>query len=62
MPKQYEAMRDKFAGEGLDYDKAQEKAAKIFNSKAKSKGMKPVGPGSDKKSGGKKPPPKKRGR
>ncbi len=62
MPKQYEAMRDKFAEEGMDYDKAQTKAAKIFNSKAKAKGVKPVGPGSDKKSGGKKPPPMKRGR
>ena len=33
MPKQYEAMRDKFAGEGLSYDAAQAKAARIYNSK-----------------------------
>ena len=33
MPKAYEAMRDKFAGEGLPYDKAQGKAAAIYNSK-----------------------------
>lgn len=32
MPKQYEAMRDKFA-QTMDYDKAQGKAAAIYNSK-----------------------------
>jgi hypothetical protein len=35
MPRAYEHMRDKFAGEGLDYDKAQAKAAAIYNSKHK---------------------------
>lgn len=33
MPKAYEAMRDKFAGEGMAYDNAQAKAARIYNSK-----------------------------
>lgn len=32
MPRQYVAMRDKFA-ETMDYDKAQAKAAAIYNSK-----------------------------
>ncbi len=31
MPKQYEAMRDKFEKEGLSHDKAQSKAAAIYN-------------------------------
>lgn len=35
MPKRYEAMRDKFVKEGLSYDKAQEKAAKIYNATRK---------------------------
>lgn len=35
MPKAYEAMRDKFAAGGLDYDKAQAKAAAIYNAKHK---------------------------
>lgn len=39
MPKAYEAMRDKFAGEGLDCDKAQAKAAAIYNSKHKDDPM-----------------------
>lgn len=50
MPKQYEAMRDKFASEGMDYDAAQGKAAAIYNSKhpgapvtGKSEGKKPKG-------------------
>lgn len=47
MPKAYEKMRDKFAKE-MDYDKAQEKAAKIYNSKHPKA---PVGRGSDKKKG-----------
>ena len=34
MPKAYESMRDKFAG-SMDYDKAQAKAAAIYNSKHK---------------------------
>lgn len=33
MPKAYTKMRDKFAGEGMAYDKAQGKAAAIYNSK-----------------------------
>ncbi len=33
MPRAYEAMRDKFAGQGMDYDDAQTKAAKIYNSR-----------------------------
>lgn len=32
MPKAYEKMRDKFAAEGMDYDAAQGKAARIYNS------------------------------
>ena len=35
MPRVYEAMRDKFASGGLDYDKAQAKAAAIYNAKHK---------------------------
>lgn len=33
MPKQYEAIRDKFAAKGMDYDKAQAHAAAIYNAK-----------------------------
>lgn len=33
MPREYEAMRDKFASGGMSYDAAQAKAARIFNSK-----------------------------
>ena len=33
MPRQYEAMRDKFIKEGLSKNAAQEKAAKIYNSR-----------------------------
>ncbi len=36
MPKQYVAMRDQFASQGMSYDQAQTKAAKIYNSKHKS--------------------------
>lgn len=35
MPKQYEAMRDKFIRDGLKPAAAKEKAAKIYNSKGK---------------------------
>jgi len=35
MPKQYEAMRDKFKKEGMSEKNAQAKAAKIYNSKGK---------------------------
>jgi hypothetical protein len=35
VPKQYEAMRDKFIKEGMSKEKAQEHAAKIYNSKGK---------------------------
>lgn len=31
MPKMYEAMRDKFTKDGMPYDKAQAKAAAIYN-------------------------------
>ena len=41
MPKQYESMRDSFMKQGLSRDKAQSKAAAIYNSKHKSN---PVGP------------------
>lgn len=41
MPKQYEAMRDKFKGEGLSDKAAKTKAAKIYNSGRKP-GQKPV--------------------
>lgn len=33
MPKQYEAMRDKLAAGGMNYDAAQSKAAAIYNAK-----------------------------
>jgi len=33
MPAAYEAMRDKLASEGMSYDAAQGKAARIYNSK-----------------------------
>ena len=33
MPKAYEAMRDKFMAQGMSEDKAQAKAAAIFNAK-----------------------------
>lgn len=33
MPKMYEAIRDKAVAEGMDYDDAQAKAARIYNSK-----------------------------
>jgi hypothetical protein len=46
MPKQYEAIRDKFAAEGMDYDEAQSRAAAIYNSKHPGK---PVTGSSDKK-------------
>lgn len=35
MPKAYTAMRDKFAAEGMSYDAAQSKAARIYNAKHK---------------------------
>lgn len=37
MPKQYEAMRDKFSGQGMPMKAAKTKAAKIYNAKHKSK-------------------------
>ena len=45
MPKQYVAMRDKFA-KNLSYDEAQAKAARIYNSQHPNN---PVGPHSDRK-------------
>jgi hypothetical protein len=41
MPKQYEAMRDKFIKEGMSPKSAKGKAPRIYNSKRK-KGQKPV--------------------
>ena len=38
MPKQYEAMRDKFEKKGLSKQAAQKKAAKIYVGSGKSKG------------------------
>ncbi len=35
MPKQYEAMRDKFKSQGMSDKKAKAKAARIYNSKHK---------------------------
>lgn len=35
MPRQYEAIRDKLIKEGMSEKKAQEHAAKIYNSKGK---------------------------
>lgn len=35
MPKQYEAMRDKFIKEGMSKTAAQAKAAKIYNAQGK---------------------------
>jgi hypothetical protein len=32
MPKAYEAMRDRMASKGMDYDEAQKHAAMIYNS------------------------------
>lgn len=37
MPKAYEAMRDKFKSQGMSDKAAKTKAAKIYNSKHKSK-------------------------
>jgi hypothetical protein len=37
MPAQYEKMRDTFAAQGMDYDRAQAKAARIYNSKHPSR-------------------------
>ena len=37
MPKQYEAMRDKFIKEGMSKDEAQAKAARIYNSRRGNK-------------------------
>ena len=59
MPKAYEAMRDQFEGEGLSHDRAQAKAARIYNSKAKAKGLRPVG---RKESGRKRAGPSGKGR
>jgi len=33
MPAQYEAIRDKLASEGMNYDQAQSHAARIYNAK-----------------------------
>jgi hypothetical protein len=41
MPKQYEAIRDRFIKEGMSSKEAKTRAAKIYNSKRK-KGQKPV--------------------
>ena len=46
MPKQYEAMRDKFKKEGMSAKAAKAKAARIYNAKHPSK---PVTGKSDKK-------------
>ena len=37
MPKQYEAIRDKLATQGVDYDEAQSRAAAIYNAKHPSR-------------------------
>lgn len=41
MPKKYEAIRDQAVKQGLSYDKAQAKAAAIYNATRKP-GQKPV--------------------
>lgn len=41
MPRQYEAIRDKFIKEGMSSKEAKTRAAKIYNAKRK-KGQKPV--------------------
>jgi hypothetical protein len=41
MPKQYEAMRDKFERQGMSAPRAKRKAARIYNSKRK-RGQRPV--------------------
>lgn len=46
MPKQYEAIRDKFQAQGMSSEEAKRRAAKIFNARHPGK---PVFPGSDKK-------------
>lgn len=37
MPKQYTAMRDKFRQQGMSKDRAQAKAARIYNSRHKTR-------------------------
>lgn len=44
MPKQYEAIRNKFAAKGMDYDEAQKHAAMIYNSQHPSMPMSPAHP------------------
>ena len=57
MPKQYEAMRDRFVKEGLSLPAAKAKAARIYNSQHPDK---PVGPHYDKGKKRKSSPFKKR--
>jgi hypothetical protein len=45
MPKQYEAIRDKFIAQGMSTKEAKTRAAKIYNARRK-KGQKPVTRGS----------------
>ena len=42
MPEKYEALRDKFIGQGMTPKAAQRKAARIYNSQLR-KGDRPVG-------------------
>lgn len=41
MPKQYTAIRDAFTAKGMDYDEAQTRAAKIYNSRHPGHSMRP---------------------
>ena len=41
MPKQYEAIRNKFQREGMPQNEAQQRVAKIYNSKHPGHPMKP---------------------
>lgn len=42
MPKQYEAIRDKFISEGMSSDEAKTRAAKIYNAKHPSAPVTPA--------------------
>lgn len=48
MPKQYEAIRDKFIAEGMSAKEAKMRAAKIYNARRKA-GQKPVTRATDEK-------------
>lgn len=59
MPKQYEAIRDKFAGQGMPLAEAKTRAAKIFNAR-RPEGAAPVTRLGDMAADHVKHPPRKR--